>query len=150
MRNGRAKIRTIATGSSASPVTRSTASKRFGWPVGKVVPFTFAPLGFDRTLFRVAEQDIGTGASCAMVLDGESPDIYAWDADDRAPVNAAPAIVYDPTKSPLVQAVSQSATSEVVEAQAAIIEEQGVALAAANETLVNYGQRLRSLENPEQ
>ena len=124
--------------------------RAWGWPVGKVVPFTFAPLGFDRTLFRVAEQDIGTGASCAMVLDGESPDIYAWDADDRPPVNAAPAIVYDPTKAPLVQAISQSATSEVVEAQAAIIEQQGAALAAAGETLADYGQRIRSLENPEQ
>ncbi len=80
-----------------------------GWryPVGKVVPFTFAPLGFDRTLFRVSEQDIGTGNSCDMVLEGESADIYAWDADDRAPVNAAASIVYDPTKSPLVQAIEE-------------------------------------------
>jgi len=90
--------------------------RAWSWPVGKIVPFTFAPLGFDRTLFRVSEQNIGTGASCAMMLDGESADIYAWDADDRPPVNAASAIGYDPTKSPLIQAIAdgQSSVSQIV------------------------------------
>ena len=120
--------------------------RAWGWPVGKVVPFTFPPLGFDRTPFRVSEQDIGTGSSCAMVLDGESPDIYAWDADDRPPVNSAPAIVYDPTKSALVQAIAEAASSEVVAEQSALIEQQQEALAAQNETLATYDRRLRSLE----
>ena len=75
------------------------------YPVGRALPFTFPKLGFNRTMFRVAEQDIGTGNTCDMVLEGEGNDIYAWDADDRAPVQAATAIVYDPTKAPLVQAV---------------------------------------------
>lgn len=120
--------------------------RAWGWPVGKVVPFTFAPLGFDRTLFRVAEQDIGTGSSCAMVLDGESPDIYAWDADDRPPVNAAAAIVYDPMKAPLVQAINEAASIELVEQQAELIGQQQEMLTAANDTLTAYGQRLNALE----
>lgn len=82
--------------------------RAWAWPVGKVAPFTFAPLGFERTLFRVAEQEIGQGGSCSMVLEGESAGIYAWDADDVAPVQAAAAIAYDPTKAPLVQAVAES------------------------------------------
>jgi len=113
----------------AEPLKRDAATAGLvagGWPVGKVVPFTFAPLGFDRTLFRVAEQDIGTGSSCAMVLDGESPDIYAWDADDRPPVNAASAIVYDPMKTPVVLAIGE------VEAT---VEDQGEQLAQQAEQL---------------
>lgn len=78
------------------------------WPVGKIVPFSFAPLGFDRGLFRVAAQDIGQDSSCAMVLEGESADIYAWDADDGAPVHAAPPVVYDPTKDPIVQGIAEA------------------------------------------
>jgi hypothetical protein len=124
--------------------------RAWGWPVGKVVPFTFAPLGFDRTLFRVAEQDIGTGASCAMVLDGESPDIYAWDADDRPPVNAATAIVYDPTKSPLVQAVNEAATSQVVEQQATLIGDQQATLQQQQVVISDLGTRVRKLEAGEQ
>lgn len=81
--------------------------RAWGWPVDKVVPFTFAPMRFNRQLFRVAAQDIGRDASCPMVLSGESADIYAWDADDRAPVKAAGMVGYDPSKSPLIQAIDE-------------------------------------------
>ncbi|WP_341207286.1 hypothetical protein [uncultured Sphingomonas sp.] len=84
--------------------------RAWGWPVDKVLPFTFTPLRFNRQLFRVAAQDIGRDGSCPMVLSGESPDIYAWDADDRAPVRAVAALGYDPTKSPLVQAIDEVST----------------------------------------
>lgn len=78
------------------------------WPVGKVVPFTFSPLGFNRKVFRVAEQEVGQGGACNMTLREEAQVIYSWDADDRAPVQAAAAIVYDPTKNPLVQAIGDA------------------------------------------
>lgn len=79
----------------------------WGWPVDKVVPFTFAPMRFDRRLFRVASQEIGRDGSCPMVLSGESADIYAWDADDRAPVRAVGITGYDPARSPLIQAIDE-------------------------------------------
>lgn len=81
------------------------------WPVGKVVPFTFAPLGFVRRPFRVAEQEVGQGGVCNMVLREENAAIYAWDADDRAPVQAAAAVGYDPAKNPLLQAIDESVGS---------------------------------------
>jgi len=79
------------------------------YPVGAVVPFTFPQLGFVRQLFRVAEQEIGPGGICNMTLSFETEEIYRWDADDRAPVRAAAAVVYDPTKAPLVQAILEQA-----------------------------------------
>lgn len=79
--------------------------RAWAWPVGKVVPFTFAPLGFVRRPFRVAEQEVGQDGICDMTLNEENAAIYAWDADDSAPVQAADPIVYDPTKSPIVQAI---------------------------------------------
>ncbi|MDF2603504.1 hypothetical protein [Sphingomonas sp.] len=81
------------------------------WQVGKVVPFTFAPLGFVRRPFRVVEQEVGQGGVCNMVLREESDKIYAWDGDDRAPVQAAAAVGYDPTKNPLLQAIDESVGS---------------------------------------
>src|SRR5690606_18405206 len=36
--------------------------------VGQVVPFTFSPLGFNRRLFRVIEQDPGSDDQCVMTL----------------------------------------------------------------------------------
>lgn len=81
--------------------------RAWSWPVGRVVPFTFTPLGWERKLFRVAEQEIGQGGSCQMVLEAESPLFYQWDGDDRAPVTAVAATAYDPLKDPLVQALGE-------------------------------------------
>lgn len=81
------------------------------YPVGAVVPFTFPQLGFVRQLFRVAEQEIGPGGVCNMTLSFETEEIYRWDADDRAPVRAAQAIIYDPTKAALVQAIDATSGS---------------------------------------
>ena len=43
------------------------------YTVGDVVPFTFAPLGFQRGVFRVKEQELGQGGTCNMVLTYETP-----------------------------------------------------------------------------
>ena len=75
------------------------------WPVGSVVPFTFAPLGFVRRPFRVVEQSHGRKGECVMSLREESPLIYRWDADDAPPVQAAAIVPYDPRNSPLIQAI---------------------------------------------
>lgn len=79
------------------------------YPVGSPVPFTFPPLGFVRQIFRVTEQEIGAGGICNMTLSFETEEIYRWDADDAQPVRAATAVIYDPTKSALVQAISDAA-----------------------------------------
>ncbi len=77
--------------------------------VGDVLPFTFAPLGFTRTLFRVKEQELGQGGTCNMVLTFETPDFYQWDASDALPVQAAEPIVYDSRNNPLILAIDDAA-----------------------------------------
>lgn len=79
--------------------------------VGDVLPFTFAPLGFARTLFRVKEQELGQGGTCNMVLTFETPDFYQWDASDALPVQAADPIVYDSRNNPLILAIDEAATT---------------------------------------
>jgi len=79
--------------------------RAWAWPVGSLVPFTFGPLGFDRALFRVIEQEPGKNNQCNMRLRLETAATYAWDKDDSPPVVAAAVIRYDPLKDPLIQAI---------------------------------------------
>lgn len=79
--------------------------------VGDVVPFTFAPLGFTRALFRVREQELGHDGSCMMTLTVEHPAIYAWDASDAPPVQAADPIIYDRGNNPLILAIAEASES---------------------------------------
>lgn len=83
--------------------------RAWAYPVGKIVPFTFAPLGFVRRPMRVVEQEYGQGGVCNMTLREEAQQIYAWDKDDSAPVQAVRAIVYDPTKAAIIQALNEVA-----------------------------------------
>ncbi|WP_242149635.1 phage tail protein [Sphingomonas sp. BAUL-RG-20F-R05-02] len=81
------------------------------YTVGDVLPFTFAPLGFKRALFRVASQELGQGGTCDMTLSVEHPVIYAWDASDAPPVLAADPIVYDKGNNPLILAIGEAANT---------------------------------------
>lgn len=81
------------------------------YPVGALVPFTYAPLSFQRVLFRVREQELGQDGQCVMTLSYEHPSFYAWDADDRAPVMAADPIVYDASNNPLILAIADAGRS---------------------------------------
>ncbi len=83
------------------------------YPVGSVLPFTFAALGFVRVAFRVEAQELGQDGVCNMTLSFEHQAIYAWDKDDAPAVIAADPIVYDASKSPLIQAIDDAGrTSE--------------------------------------
>ncbi|MDN4633854.1 hypothetical protein QCD71_20235 [Sphingomonas sp. PsM26] len=81
------------------------------YTVGDVLPFTFAPLGFKRGVFRVKEQELGQGGTCNMVLTFETPVFYQWDADDSLPVQGAEPIVYDRANNPLILAIDEAATT---------------------------------------
>ena len=81
--------------------------------VGDVVPFTFAPLGFARVLFRVKQQEQGQGSTCNMTLSFESPVFYSWDANDSLPVMAADPIVYDSRNNPLILAIDDAAGTAI-------------------------------------
>lgn len=79
--------------------------------VGDVVRVTLSAAGWVNKLFRVEAQGISMGGSCPMILREEADAIYAWDADDRAPVTAAPPTVYDPLNSPLILGINQAGTT---------------------------------------
>jgi hypothetical protein len=79
--------------------------------VGDPLPFTFAPLGFDRVPFRVVDQDLGADGRCVMTLRFETPVIYAWDADDAASVQSAAPIIYDRRNNPLILGINEAATT---------------------------------------
>jgi hypothetical protein len=83
--------------------------RAWGWRAGQVVPFTFAPLGFQRRLFRVVEQERGAFGQCVMTLREENAAIYAWDANDAAPVQVAEPIVYDSANNPLILGIGEAA-----------------------------------------
>lgn len=83
------------------------------YPVGSVLPFTFAPLGFVRVPFRVEAQELGQDGVCNMTLSFEHPAIYAWDRDDAPAVIAADPIVYDASKNPLIQAIADAGETGV-------------------------------------
>ncbi|MFZ2996293.1 phage tail protein [Sphingobium sp.] len=88
---------------------RSTFDIRaWKYGVGQVFPFTFAPLGFIRVPFRVIEQDIGPNGTCLMALRFETQAVFAWDADDAAPVQAAAPIIYDTRNSPLIRGIAEA------------------------------------------
>ncbi len=124
--------------------------RAWNWPVGAIVPFTFAPLGFVRVPFRVVDQEYGEGGICNMTLRFESDLIYRWDADDKLPVIAAPAVGYDPTRSPVVLALEEAATAAVVEEQAEVIQQQQQLIADQGELLISVQKRVDKLEAVEQ
>lgn len=83
------------------------------YPVGAVLPFTFAALGFVRVPFRVEAQELGQDGVCNMTLSFEHPAIYAWDKDDAPAVIAADPIVYDGSKNPLILAIADAGETAV-------------------------------------
>lgn len=121
------------------------------WPVGSVVPFTFAPLGFDRQLCRVAAQDIcdegPNRGACVMELALEYQAIYAWDGSDAPPVQAVVVPSYNPALDPLVQAIADTATSETVEQQQQLLDQQAALIQQQQDALTNVTERVKRLED---
>jgi hypothetical protein len=78
-----------------------------GWRVQKydIVAITHPPLGFAAKLFRVASIGVGTHGQVQVTLREENAAIYAWDEDERPPVEPAGLSSYNYTNDPLLQAV---------------------------------------------
>jgi hypothetical protein len=82
-------------------------AKAQGCVVGDVVRVTFAALGWSNKLFRVVSQEIRVDGQVPMTLMEENAAIYAWDAEDAAPVSPTAPTVYDPLKNPFILATAQ-------------------------------------------
>jgi Putative phage tail protein len=82
-------------------------AKALGCSVGDVVRISFSALGWSNKLFRVVSQEIRFDGLVPMALVEENAAIYAWDADDVAPVSPTAPVVYDPLNNPFMQGISQ-------------------------------------------
>ena len=84
-------------------------AKAQGCSVGDVVRLTFPALGWSNKLFRVVSQEIRFDGQVPMALIEESAAIYAWDAEDTAPVIPNAPTVYNPLNNPILLAISEAA-----------------------------------------
>lgn len=75
-----------------------------GWAaqVGKIVSFSFAPLGWANMKFRVAQQTVQPDGVCELVLQIENPAIYAWDAEESPALTLPTPTRYDYLNNPLL------------------------------------------------
>jgi hypothetical protein len=79
------------------------------WQVnlGDVVTLSHSALGWEDKLFRVAGTSVGLNGVVDLILREENEAIYAWDAEEAAPVTPATPTIYDPTKSAFNQALDE-------------------------------------------
>ncbi len=83
-------------------------AKALGCQVGDVVRLTFSPLGWTNKLFRVISQQIDFSGQVPLTLVEENAAIYAWDAEDKAPVEATAPTVYNPLNNPFILAIADA------------------------------------------
>lgn len=83
-------------------------AKALGCQVGDVVRLTFAPLGWTNKLFRVISQQIDFSGKVPLALVEENAAIYAWDADESAPVTPTAPTIYDPLNNPLILGIDEA------------------------------------------
>ena len=88
-------------------VSATFKAKAQGATVGKVVRLSFGSLGWSNKLFRVVSQEIRFDGLVPLALVEENAVIYAWDADDVAPVTPTAPVVYDPLNNPFIQGIAQ-------------------------------------------
>lgn len=82
-------------------------AKALGCSVGDVVRISFSALGWSNKLFRVVSQEIRFDGLVPMALVEENAAIYAWAANDVAPVTPTAPVVYSPLNNPFMQGISQ-------------------------------------------
>lgn len=83
-------------------------SKALGCQVGDVVLLTLSPLGFLSKPFRVISQEIRFDGQVPMALIEENAAIYAWDADDSAPITPTAPTIYNPLNNPFILGIAEA------------------------------------------
>jgi hypothetical protein len=86
-------------------------AKALGCQVGEVVRISLEALGWSNKLFRVVSQEIRFDGQVPMRLIEENAAIYAWDADDSAPVTPTAPTIYDPLNSPFILGIDDAGTT---------------------------------------
>jgi hypothetical protein len=83
-------------------------AKALGCQVGDVVRINLEALGWSNKLFRVVSQEIRFDGQVPMALIEENAAIYAWDADDVAPITPTAPTIYDPLNNPLILGIGEN------------------------------------------
>ena len=83
-------------------------AKALGCQVGDIIQLSITALGFSNKPFRVISQEIRFDGQVPMALLEENAAIYAWDADDSAPVTATAPTIYDPLNNPLILGINEA------------------------------------------
>lgn len=86
-------------------------TKALGCQVGDVVRVSLEALGWSNKLFRVVSQEIRFDGQVPMALVEENAAIYAWDADDVAPVTPTAPTIYNPLNSPFILGIDDAGTT---------------------------------------
>ena len=86
-------------------------AKALGCQVGDVVRVNLEALGWSNKLFRVVSQEIRFDGQVPMALVEEDAAIYAWDADDLAPITPTAPTIYDPLNSPFILGIEDAGTT---------------------------------------
>jgi hypothetical protein len=87
------------------------SAKALGCQVGDIVLLSFEALGFSNKPFRVVSQEIRFDGQVPMALVEENAAIYAWDADDVAPITPTAPTIYDPLNSPFILGIDDAGTT---------------------------------------
>ena len=77
-------------------------AKALGCQVGDVVLLSIGALGFSSKPFRVISQEIRFDGQVPMALIEENAAIYAWDANDVAPITPTAPTIYNPLNNPFI------------------------------------------------
>jgi hypothetical protein len=86
-------------------------AKALGCQVGEVVRINLEALGWSNKLFRVVSQEIRFDGQVPMALVEENAAIYAWDADDVAPITPTAPTIYNPLNSPFILGIDDAGTT---------------------------------------
>ena len=96
-------------------------AKALGCQVGDVVRVSIEALGWSNKLFRVVSQEIRFDGQVPMALVEENAAIYAWDADDSAPITPTAPTIYNPLNSPFILGIDDAQTTADDAAAAVLI-----------------------------
>jgi len=83
-------------------------AKALGCQVGDVVRINLEALGWTNKLFRVVSQEIRFDGQVPMALVEENAAIYAWDAEDVAPITPTAPTIYNPLNNPFILGLAEA------------------------------------------
>lgn len=83
-------------------------AKALGCQIGDIVRINLEALGWSNKLFRVVSQEIRFDGQVPMALVEENAAIYAWNAEDVAPITPTAPTIYNPLNNPFILGIADA------------------------------------------